>query len=168
VRRENDFQFADVAKIEVSIPPERYKRHYHAEVKTGLRGKFAINYVVAMAILDGKLEIATFTDEKVNEPSSQEALRKVEVIIDDSIPEPGPYCPVTVQLKNGERLSHTASIAKGDPRNPMTEEEVLEKFRSNARSVISEKQCEELLATMKALEALGNVRKVVDLLMPTN
>jgi 2-methylcitrate dehydratase PrpD len=166
VRRENDFQFADVAKIEVSIPPERYKRHYHAEVKTGLRGKFAINYVVAMAILDGKLEIPTFTDEKANEPRSQEALRKVNVIIDESIPEPGPYCPVTVELKNGKRLTHTATIAKGDPRNPMSEEEVLDKFRSNAHGVISDRQCAELIATIKNLDKVDNVRKVVDLLIP--
>jgi 2-methylcitrate dehydratase PrpD len=166
VKRENNFNFADVAKIEVSIPPERYKRHYHAEVKTGLRGKFAINYVVAMAILDGKLEIPTFTDEKVNRPEVQEALGKVNVIIDESIPEPGPYCPVTVELKNGTRFTHTARTAKGDPRNPMSEEEVLEKFRSNARSVISEKQSEELLAQMKGLEKLDNVRKIVDLLIP--
>ena len=168
VRGENDFQFSDVAKIEVSIPPERYKRHYHAEVKTGLRGKFAINYVVAMAILDGKLEIATFTDEKVNEPRSQEALRKVKVIIDESIPEPGPYCPVSVELVNGKRLTHTATVAKGDPRNPMTEEEILDKFRSNATSVISEGQCEELLTIMKSLEKLDSVRKVVGLLTPAN
>lgn len=168
VKRENKFDFADVAKIEVSIPPERYKRHYHAEVKTGLRGKFAINYVVAMGILDGKLEIATFTDEKVNQSQSQEALRKVHVIIDESIPEPGPYCPVSVELKNGTRFTHTARIAKGDPRNPMTEDEVLEKFRSNARSVISETQSEELLAAMKGLEKLDNVRKIVDLLIPKN
>lgn len=168
VRGENDFQFADVAKVEVSIPPERHKRHYHAEVKTGLRGKFAINYVVAMAVLDGKLEIATFTDEKVNDPRSQEALRKVNVIIDESIAEPGPYCPVTVELKNGKRLTHTATIAKGDPRNPMTEEEVLEKFRSNARSVISDRQSEELLTTMKELEKLDNVRKMAGLLTPAN
>jgi 2-methylcitrate dehydratase PrpD len=166
VRRENDFQFADVAKIEVSIPPERYKRHYHAEVKTGLRGKFAINYVVAMAVLDGKLEIATFTDEKVNDPQSQAALRKVNVIIDESIPEPGPYCPVTVELSDGKRLTHTARTAKGDPRNPMTEEEVLAKFRSNARNVISDRQSEELLARVKELENLDDVRKVVDLLTP--
>jgi 2-methylcitrate dehydratase PrpD len=168
VKRENDFQFADVAKIEVSIPPERYKRHYHADVGTGLRGKFAINYVVAMAILEGKLEIATFTDEKVSRPEVQEALRKVNVIIDESIPEPGPYCPVTVELKNRTRFTHTARIAKGDPRNPMGEEEVLEKFRSNARSVIAENQCEELLAAMKNLEKLDNVSKVVDLLIPKN
>jgi 2-methylcitrate dehydratase PrpD len=168
VRGENDFQFSDVAKVEVSIPPERYRRHYHAEVKTGLRGKFAINYVVAMAILDGKLEIATFTDEKVNEPRSQEALRKVKVIIDESIPEPGPYCPVSVELANGTLLTYTATIAKGDPRNPMTEEEVLEKFRSNARTVVSDAQCEELLTTVKNLEKLDNVRKVVGLLTPAN
>jgi 2-methylcitrate dehydratase PrpD len=168
LKHENNFRFADVARIEVSIPPERYRRHYHAEVKTGLRGKFAINYVVAVAILDGKLEIPTFTDEKVNQPEVQNALGKVNVIIDESIPEPGPYCPVTVELKNGTRLSHTAKLAKGDPRNPMTEEEVLEKFRSNARSVIAEKQSEELLATMKNLEELDNVRKVVGLLVPKN
>jgi 2-methylcitrate dehydratase PrpD len=166
LKLEHRITFADVAKIEVRIPPERYKRHYHAEVTTGLRGKFAINYVVALCFLDGKLEIATFTDQKVNQPQSQEALRKVNVIVDESIPEPGPYCPVSVELKNGTRFSYTARIAKGDPRNPMTEEEVLEKFQSNASSVIPVKQSEALLAAMKNLEELDNVQKVVDLLTP--
>ena len=64
--------------MEVSIPPLRYQRHYHPEVKTGLRGKFAINYVVALAFLDGKLEIDTFTDAKANEPEVQDALSKVQ------------------------------------------------------------------------------------------
>ena len=126
--------------MEVSIPPKRYQRHYAAEVKTGLRGKFAINYVVALCFLDGKLEIATFTDEKANRPEVQDAFSKVKVIVDESIPEPGPYCPVSVELKDGKRFSYTAKIAKGDPRNPMSESEVTEKFRSNAKSVISEKQ----------------------------
>jgi 2-methylcitrate dehydratase PrpD len=166
LRQKHDFQFADVSKIEVGIPPERYRRHYHAEVRTGLRGKFAVNYVVAMAVLDGKLEIATFVDEKVNEPRSQEALRKVHVVVDESIPEPGPYCPVTVELKNGMRFSHTATIAKGDPRNPMSEEEVLEKFRSNARTVISDKQCDALAALIKNMEEVENVKRITDLLVP--
>ena len=123
--------------MEVSIPPLRYQRHYHAEVKTGLRGKFAINYVVALAFLDGKLEIDTFTDAKANEPEVQDALSKVQVIVDETIPEPGPYCPVSVELKDGSRFTYTARIAKGHPENPMTEEEVLDKFRSNAKQVLS-------------------------------
>jgi 2-methylcitrate dehydratase PrpD len=155
-----------VAKIEVSIPPLRYQRHYHAEVKTGLRGKFAINYVVALALLDGKLEIDTFTDAKENEQQVQQALSKVQVIVDESIPEPGPYCPVSVELKDGSRFSYTARIAKGHPENPMTEEEVLNKFRSNAKPVLSQESSEAVIAKVRNLEAVANVRELVALLTP--
>jgi 2-methylcitrate dehydratase PrpD len=154
-----------VTKIEVSIPPLRYQRHHHPEVKTGLRGKFAINYVVALAFLDGKLAIDTFTDAKANEPQVQEALSKVQVIVDETIPEPGPYCPVSVELKDGTRLTYTAKIAKGHPENPMTEEEVLDKFRSNVKTVISEKQTAELIHDVQHFETIGNVRQLIELLV---
>jgi aconitate decarboxylase len=144
----------------------RYQRHYAAEVKTGLRGKFAVNYVVAMCFLEGKLELATFTDEKVNQPIVQEALGKVDVICDESIPEPGRYCPVTVWLNDGNRFSHTATIAKGHPQNPMTETEVREKFLGNAGAVISEHRAAELIAAVESLESLNNVRQIVGLLVP--
>jgi 2-methylcitrate dehydratase PrpD len=166
LKREHDIRYEDVVKMEVSIPPLRYARHYAAEVKTGLRGKFAINYVVAMCILDGKLELTTFTDEKVNQPQVQEALSKVYVICDETIPEPGPYCPVTVELKNGTRLTHTAKVAKGDPRNPMTESEVTEKFRGNASSAVSAEQAKELIAAVRNLESVRTVREITDLLTP--
>ena len=166
LKREHNIRFADVAKMEVSIPPLRYQRHYHPEVKTGLRGKFAINYVVALAFLDGKLEIDTFTDAKANEPQVQEALSKVQVIVDESIPEPGPYCPVSVELKNGSRFSYTARIAKGHPENPMTEEEVLNKFRSNAKPVLSQESSEAVIAKVRNLEAVANVKELVALLTP--
>ena len=166
LKREHNIRFADVAKMEVSIPPLRYQRHYHPEVKTGLRGKFAINYVVALAFLDGKLAIDTFTDAKANEPEVQDALSKVKVIVDETIPEPGPYCPVSVELKDGSRFSYTARIAKGHPENPMTSEEVLGKFRSNAKSVISAKHSEELITAVQNLEKVNNVGIIVDLLRP--
>jgi 2-methylcitrate dehydratase PrpD len=164
LKHEHEINFADVAKIEVSIPPLRYQRHYSAEVKTGLRGKFAINYVVAMCFLEGKLEIATFTDEKVNQPQVQDAFSKVKVIVDESIPEPGPYCPVSVELKNGQRHSYTAKIAKGDPRNPMTEAEVMGKFRGNARLAIAEKQTEAVIDAVNGLESVDNVQTIIELL----
>ena len=166
LKREHNIRYENVAKMEVSIPPLRYARHYSPEVKTGLRGKFAINYVVAMCILDGKLELATFTDEKVNQPQVQEAFSKVHVICDESIPEPGPYCPVTVELKNGTRLTYTGKVAKGHPENPMTESEVLEKFRGNAKLVIAEKQVEELIAAVRNLETLDSVKTLNALLTP--
>jgi 2-methylcitrate dehydratase PrpD len=164
LKREHQIRFADITKMEVSIPPLRYQRHYHPEVTTGLRGKFAINYVVALAFLDGKLEIDTFTDAKANEPKVRDALSKVQVIVDESIPEPGPYCPVAVELKDGSRFSYTARIAKGHPENPMTEEEVLNKFRSNAKQVLSPQRFEAVIAKMRKLEYVDNVKELIELL----
>jgi 2-methylcitrate dehydratase PrpD len=89
------------------------------------------------------------------------------VICDESIPEPGPYCPVTVELNNGVRQSFTARIAKGDPRNPMTETEVIEKFRSNAKLGISEDKAEKLIAAVQKLETLSNVKELAALMMPS-
>ncbi len=166
LKREHEIRFEDVAGIEVRIPPRRYERHYAAEVKTGLRGKFAINYVVALCMLEGKLELATFTDEKVNQPRVQEALVKVRVICDESIPEPGPYCPVTVELKNGARHSFTAEVAKGHPENPMTQEEVVEKFRGNAKLAISDHAAEQLIDSVFKLETLPDVAKLASLMTP--
>ena len=166
LKREHKINFADIAGIEVSIPPLRYQRHYHPEVKTGLRGKFAINYVVALALLDGKLEIETFTDAKANKPEVQAALSKVKVIRDQSIPEPGPYCPVSVELKNGVRFTHTAKIAKGHPENPLTEAEVLDKFRSNVKTIIAENQSNELIDAVLKLDRIDNVRQLTGLLCP--
>ena len=48
----------------------------------------------------------------------------------------------------------------------MTESEVLDKFRGNAKLVISTKQAEDLIATVKNLEAVDDVKKIVELLIP--
>ena len=166
LKREYRINFSDVAKIEVRIPPLRYEKHYHPEVTTGLRSKFAINYVVALCFLDGKLEIETFTDQKANDPEVQDALKKVNVIRDGSIPEPGPYCPVAVELKDGTRYEHTARLAKGDPRNPMTRDDVLGKFRNNAKSILSQDRTTELIDGITRLDALEDIRIVAALLTP--
>jgi 2-methylcitrate dehydratase PrpD len=164
LKREHNIRYEDVAKMEVNIPPLRYARHYALEVKTGLRGKFAINYVVAMCILDGKLELATFTNERVNQSQVQEAFSKVQVNSDESIPEPGPYCPVSVELKNGTKLSYTAKVAKGHPDNPMSESEVLDKFRGNAKLAIAEQQTEAVISAVNQLESVGKIKSIVELL----
>jgi 2-methylcitrate dehydratase PrpD len=69
-------------------------------------------------------------------------------------------------MNDGTRFSHTAKIAKGDPRNPMTEEEVLQKFRSNAQSVLSGAQTEKLVERVRSLDTVSNLRQVTELLTP--
>jgi 2-methylcitrate dehydratase PrpD len=69
-------------------------------------------------------------------------------------------------LKNGSRLNHTARIAKGHPENPMTESEVLAKFRSNAKGILSPDRSEQLIVALQNLEQIGDVRDLAGFLRP--
>src|SRR5271169_472838 len=54
--------------------------------KTGLSGKFSLQYTAASALLDGKVGIRTFTDARLAKADMQELLGKFEAVLDPSIP----------------------------------------------------------------------------------
>ncbi|MBI4528956.1 MAG: MmgE/PrpD family protein [Deltaproteobacteria bacterium] len=164
--REHNIRCEDVKIIELRVNPLRYKRHYRPTVESGLQGKFTINYVCAVALLDGRLERESFSDAKAKEPNVQKALKLVDVIVDETIPEQGEYCPVAIELNDGRRFQYIARIQKGHPQNPLTEPEVLEKFFGNIKGIIPEAQGERLMRCVRNLESLGNVRELTKLLAP--
>ncbi|MFO7665317.1 MAG: MmgE/PrpD family protein [Desulfobacterales bacterium] len=69
--------------------------------------------------------------------------------------------------KSGNIHQRTIRIPKGDPRNPMTQSELFEKFKTLAMPVIgienSDKVCQ---LVMDRLEQLDSVRNLTDLLLP--
>ena len=164
--RQHNISYQDVSSVELRVNEGRYKRHYRPTVQSGLQGKFTINYVCAIAVLDGRLERESFADAKARDPKVQEALGKVNVIVDEAIPEKGEYCPVMIELKDGRKFQYTATIQKGHTKNPLTEDEVLEKFRSNVKDMIPKERGEEIIACVRKLETLSNVRQLTKLLAP--
>jgi aconitate decarboxylase len=54
--------------------------------KTGLEGKFSLQYTAASALLDGKVGIGTFTDARLESADMQDLLARFEVYLDPSIP----------------------------------------------------------------------------------
>ena len=164
--RQHHIRFEDIASVELRLNRFRYERHYRPRVQSGLQGKFTTNYVCAIAILEGRLDRASFSDAKTKEQKVLEAMSKVQVVMDETIPEQGEYCPVAIELKDGSKFQYTATIQKGHAKNPLTEDEVMEKFRSNSTVVISKEKAEEIIACVRGLEKLGNVKELTKLLVP--
>ncbi|MGE0222212.1 MAG: MmgE/PrpD family protein [Acetobacteraceae bacterium] len=54
--------------------------------ETGLSGKFSFQYTLAAALLDGKVGIHTFADERLRAPDMQTLLAKITVVMDPAIP----------------------------------------------------------------------------------
>lgn len=102
---------------------------------TGTQAKFSLPYVAVRALTDAALGLEAFTDEAVADAEVLAAAERVDVR-GERVP-PGredlaglPYGRIEVRLRDGRSDAEFVEITRGDARNPMSDDEIDEKFRS--------------------------------------
>ena len=121
----------------------------------------SLPYVIAAALVDRQVTPLQFTPQKISDPAIHPQLRKVEVVADPEIEKVFPALQrviVTIYTSDGRELTKQLDYPKGDPRNPLTDREVEEKFDALAGPVLSQagrKQVKEAVWNLDQLESVG-------------
>src|ERR1700681_619082 len=118
----------------------------------------SLPYVIAAALVDRQVTPAQFEMNKIMDPAIRAQLKKVEVVADPEIEKVFPALQrviVNIATSDGRQLSKQLDYPKGDPRNPLSDAEIEEKFRALAEGVLSAK------AQGKLIEAIWNLEKCV-------
>jgi 2-methylcitrate dehydratase len=117
----------------------------------------SLPYVIAAAIVDRQVTPQQFTDAKIDDPAIRAQLRKVEVVADPEIEKVFPALQrviVTIFTSDGRQLTRQLDYPKGDPRNPLSDREIEEKFDALAKPVLS------AAARAKVKDAVWNLEKL--------
>ncbi len=164
--RRHHLRYDDIAQVEVFVPRHQYNSHYNPTPETGLRGKFSINFVVAAAIYYGNVPRDAFLDDVVTSPELRGAIQKVKITIDERIPHqyPQAYNPVRLRLADGRELFNRVDVPYGHWGNPLSREDLLAKFRDNARLVLPGPQVERAIDLVDHLDELPTIRDLMALL----
>jgi 2-methylcitrate dehydratase PrpD len=107
----------------------------HHRPTTELQAKFSMEFCLAILLLERKAGLEQFTDEVVNRRDVQELVRRVEFGVHPEAEAAGfdkMTTIVEVELDDGSVVRGRADFGKGSPANPMTDEELAEKFRQCA------------------------------------
>lgn len=142
---------------------------YHRPT-TGLEGKFSMEFSLASILVLREAGLAEYSDEVVNRPDIQDAIRKIDyTVYSDEEAEAKGYTLLTtfldVMLKDGRRFSARADTAKGSALLPMSEQEVSDKFLGCARFARwPADRAERIIALVLDLENLQDIRKLTALL----
>ncbi|MCX5852659.1 MAG: MmgE/PrpD family protein [Deltaproteobacteria bacterium] len=125
---------------------------------TFVSAQFSIPYCVTAALMDGEMGPAQLTEKKMKDQDVLEFLKKVTVRKDDELEKVYPEFTstrVAITLKDGRTLEKTITIPKGDPRAPMGENEIIEKFIAfaGARDKKTVARFNDMIMTM---ETIGN------------
>jgi len=137
-----------------------------------IAGEFSIPHVVSMVLLREPTGPNWYTEDKLKSPRVQELRNRVKLEHDPKSTkiyyEECKYdITVDITTKDGRSFSKHAEYAKGEPENPWTHEEHIDKLRNMARWLgMKEKQIEELVKTFDRLEEVGNISELTRLLVP--
>jgi 2-methylcitrate dehydratase PrpD len=132
--RDNRFSANEVERVDVST-------YGMAEVAVGkgmpengtiVSAQFSIPYVVAACLIDNELGPLQLTEKRITGSDVLALSKKVFVKADDELNKIYPdktSSRVEITLKSGEKLSKQIDIPKGDPRDPMDQNDLVEKIR---------------------------------------
>jgi len=124
----------------------------------------SLPYVIAAAIADGQVTPAQFEADKIMDPIIRAQLNKVKVVADPEIEAVFPKLQrviVTVKTTDGRELTKQLDYPKGDPRNPLTDQEVEEKFDALAGPVLSKGARAKLKQAVWGLEKQKSISKLM-------
>src|SRR4051795_11987313 len=158
--KSNDLHPDEVAKIQIRSlaraadilsDPSKY------DPQTKETADHSLPYVIAAALVDRQVTPAQFTMPKIMDPKIREQLNKVEVVADPEIEKLFPALQrviVHIDTRDGRSFKKQLDYPKGDPRNPLTDSEVEEKFAALAEGVLTS------AAQKKVKEAVWNLEHV--------
>ena len=164
---EHGIKFNDVAKLEVDVHPDLLCTVRFHKPTQGFRGKFSLDYVLAAMLLDGRVDLDSFSDAYCNAPGMRASLDKVQINTHTEWPDDAASrrkSPVTITLKDGRKLTKQVDKVLGSPGNPMSRDQLLGKYRSCASRVLKGDRLEKSIAALENLENMTTAKALIDTL----
>lgn len=118
----------------------------------------SLPYCIAAAIVDGQITTNSFSDEKMKDPAIWETIDKIKGEASQEFEAMFPAkqpSKVVIKATDGKTFEEYLEYPKGDPREPMTEEDLDAKFSSLADKLFDAGRIAELKQTIYNCESFG-------------
>lgn len=161
LREEHHLNPEKVESVRLEVAPLNMKVAGNPEPKDGVEAKFSLHFGAAIAIIRGNAGNSIFTDETVYDQLVTHLMKRITVSVDSSLGET--EARVAVVLKDGTHCFKHVVAPKGDPANPLTFDELEEKFRNLTEKKISTKQSNGIVEMIMNLEKLEDTASLVRL-----
>jgi 2-methylcitrate dehydratase PrpD len=164
----NNIQASQVEKVDIGANHNMTTTLLHHDPKTGLEGKFSMEFCLAILLVERKAGLGQFSDKLVQRPDVQAMMRRVNFYVDPEAESAG-FDKMTsilkITLKDGKVIAGRAAFGKGSPANPMAFEEAATKFRGCAEyAEWPQAKTEKIIAFVRGLETVPDMTALTPLL----
>jgi 2-methylcitrate dehydratase PrpD len=173
--RRYDINADDISDIIVSVPPllsDSFLNQSFNMGDTQMKASFNFPYNMAIVLLEKGVRLEHFTDKFLQDSKVVDTASKVKII---KSPPPeneewGQKAWATilkVKTTDGQEFTAQRDAPKGRTDNPLTRDEVNEKFMANVAfsKTVSREKAQKALNLLENLEEIDDVTKIVKLLV---
>ncbi|MDG6963434.1 MAG: MmgE/PrpD family protein [Nitrososphaerota archaeon] len=136
--------------------------------KTKETADHSLPYMVAKALLDGRVDNSTYSSANLRDPRTLALMAKVKVVEDLTLtslyPDRGMANRITVSFAGGGKETAQVDLPKGHPANPMTKDDIEAKFLRLVGRHIDGHRARRVLKRLWALEDEKEAGSVLGLL----
>jgi 2-methylcitrate dehydratase PrpD len=122
--------------------------------------QFSMPWQAAIALIDGKIDVDTFVPANIFRPDVRELMQKVDWVVDDEFERRYPEhysCAVHVTMEDGTEYTSVVDDPKGDYRNPVTQQDLENKFRNLALHQLDAARVERIVQFVTHIEDVQDI-----------
>jgi 2-methylcitrate dehydratase PrpD len=163
--RGNNIHVADIASIQVAIDTVTAANEIH-KPKNRNEAQFNIPFSIAVALVNGNASLTQYTEKNLLDPVVKALMTRVNIDVDFELDKLLPEkrgSKGKVLLKDGRSFENFRDMPQGEPEQPLSYEEIAEKFVSLAQSVLG-KHTNEIIYRVSNLENLHTVNDLLEIL----
>ena len=146
--------------VDILSDPSKYKP------TTKETADHSLPYCIAVAVTKGNVLPSDFEEDALRDSFVWSLLDKIKVVANPEIDALFPKIKraiVTIKTSQGE-YKKQEDFAKGQPERPLSEEELISKFKANTEKKISSSKMEDIIKATQELENIDEIGKYMTLL----
>src|SRR6266540_199448 len=140
----------------------------HHRPRNELQAKFSMEFCMAILLIERKAGLEQFTDAVVNRPDVQALLQRIDFGVHPDAEAAGfdkMTTIVEVELDDGTTVKGSADFGKGSPANPMSDDELEEKFMECATwGGLDRSRAQRIVELVWRIDELENIDELMRLL----
>jgi 2-methylcitrate dehydratase PrpD len=160
----NPIDVGEIQRVNVSVYQAALDLLGNVKPSTPYLAKFSLPFCVATALKFGHVNLLDFNEKRLEDPDLLWLMERINIISDPELSQNYPRkwpARVEVITKDDKSLEGTNEYPKGDPENPLEESDVVEKFRSLTRNVLSTSFAERTVKLVMNLEDVDDVTEIL-------
>ncbi|WP_240419487.1 MmgE/PrpD family protein [Paenibacillus periandrae] len=125
--------------------------------------RFSLPYIVSMAILKGNVSPMQIDMKYLDDEKVKQLIDKFDCITDETTHNVGHFPGwVKIMLKNGAEYLKIQKYERGAAENPISEYDVITKFRNNVSVHLDQERTERLMDKLKRFDQLANITELLN------